>query len=158
MGELDRKSRKVHERLLKRVGLWALRNQPCELIKQLRHQVASDASASVSERVTPRNVELRRDRKKLLGMIESEDAREEPKMTKFTIIAKTFLRSVRKLSSNDITRIAGFVEKLQENPASPGLGLERIQGAMDPHMWSARVNRDLRAILHHRDDEQRGRR
>ena len=65
------------------------------------------------------------------------------------LVAKTFFRSTSELEPRDARRINDFLQKMIANPTHPGIGLERIKSAPDPNMWSARVNRELRAILHH---------
>jgi len=40
-----------------------------------------------------------------------------------------------------------FVSKFFDNPAHPSLSLERVQQARSDNVWSARVSRELRAIL-----------
>ena len=55
---------------------------------------------------------------------------------------------VTKLDATDAKRIWDFIAKFMENPAHPGLSLERLSKARDPNLWSARVSKDLRAILH----------
>jgi superfamily I DNA/RNA helicase/mRNA-degrading endonuclease RelE of RelBE toxin-antitoxin system len=69
----------------------------------------------------------------------------------FTIVAQTFFRSTERLSHQEVARVVAFIRKMQSNPDNPGLGLERIAGTQG--MWSARVNRDIRAILHHEGDQ-----
>ena len=68
------------------------------------------------------------------------------------LLANTFYRSKSQLPSREAQRIDEFIQKMMADPSSPGIGLERIQGAADPNMWAARVSRDLRAILHHDGD------
>jgi len=79
MADPDRKSRNARERLLKRLGLWALRDQPSELIQQLQVLVACDEAAPAGERITPRSGQLRTDRRKLLGVLEAEQIDGLPK-------------------------------------------------------------------------------
>ncbi|MFH1919471.1 MAG: UvrD-helicase domain-containing protein, partial [Planctomycetota bacterium] len=65
------------------------------------------------------------------------------------LVAKTFFRSTTQLEPREARRIHEFLQKMIADPSHPGIGLERVKSAPDPNMWSARVNRDLRAILHH---------
>lgn len=62
-------------------------------------------------------------------------------------IATSWFESKTLLSSGDAQRVDDFITKLHKNPANPGLGLERVQGA-DDGMWSARVTLKIRAIMH----------
>lgn len=63
-------------------------------------------------------------------------------------IAKTFSASTKKLSTTDRGRVLDFLTKFMDDPSSPGLNFESIQGAKDGHMKSARITQDLRTILH----------
>ena len=42
-------------------------------------------------------------------------------------------------------------QKFRQNPAHPGLQLERLR--KDPRLWSVRVNRDYRAVARRYEDE-----
>jgi len=64
------------------------------------------------------------------------------------MVANTFYRSKTELGAGEAQRVDKFIQKLITSPSNPGFGFEQIQGAADPNMLSARVNRDLRAILH----------
>jgi hypothetical protein len=66
-------------------------------------------------------------------------------------IAKTFTASTRKLSTADRGRVFDFLTKFLDDPGSPGLNFETVQGASDRGMKSARVTQDLRTILHQAD-------
>jgi mRNA-degrading endonuclease RelE of RelBE toxin-antitoxin system len=63
-------------------------------------------------------------------------------------IAYTFTDSLDKLTGEEqkIAKTTAF--DLQMNPVNPGMQLHRIERAKDPHFWSARVNQDLRLIVH----------
>lgn len=51
----------------------------------------------------------------------------------------------------DIKRAAkAAYQKFRENPAHPGLRLERLKS--DPRAWSVRVTRDYRAVARRYDD------
>lgn len=63
-------------------------------------------------------------------------------------IAKTFSASTKKLSTADRGRVLDFLTKFMDDPSSPGLNFESIQGAKDGNMKSARITQDLRMILH----------
>ena len=64
-------------------------------------------------------------------------------------LSKTFSASTKKLSTTDRGRVLDFLTKFMEDPASPGLNFETLQGFKDSGMKSARVTQDLRTILHH---------
>ncbi len=66
-------------------------------------------------------------------------------------ISKTFSASTKKLSTPDRGRVLDFLTKFIENPGSPGLNFETIQGAKDFSMKSARITQDLRTIIHQND-------
>lgn len=63
-------------------------------------------------------------------------------------VAKTFSKSAGNLASNDRARVLDFLTKFLEDPANPGLSVERVQDAMSADIWSARVTGGLRAIYH----------
>lgn len=62
-------------------------------------------------------------------------------------IQPTFIEAAQKLGSGGATRAWSFIKRFTENPASPGLSLERVTGA-ESGIWSARVSQDLRAIVY----------
>lgn len=64
------------------------------------------------------------------------------------LLAKTFYDSASQLSSTERARVFDFIAKFHENPAHPGISLERVTDARDPNVWSARITQGLRAILH----------
>ena len=63
-------------------------------------------------------------------------------------ISKTFSASTKKLSNTDRGRVLDFLTKFMEDPSSPGLNFETIEGAKDRSMKSARITQGLRTILH----------
>ncbi len=66
------------------------------------------------------------------------------------LIASSFTKSLDRLTGQEqaAAKITAF--DIQSNPDSPGLSLHRINNARDPDFWSARVNRDIRIVLHKR--------
>jgi hypothetical protein len=66
-------------------------------------------------------------------------------------IADTFTDSLARLSGGEqkAAKLAAF--ELQMNPARPGLKLHRLDKARDPSFWSVRVSRDLRIVVHRRE-------
>jgi len=63
-------------------------------------------------------------------------------------VADSFYAAYQKLGTNDQARAGEFIMKFAASPSSPGLNLERVQHAIDKGMRSARVSRDVRAIVH----------
>lgn len=68
-------------------------------------------------------------------------------------VAKTFTRSAGNLAATDRARVFDFMSKFLDNPASPGLHVERVQRAASSDVWSARITGDLRAIYHKQGDQ-----
>ncbi len=60
-------------------------------------------------------------------------------------------RTFRRISDRDAIDVA--IEKFFENPANPGLSLERLDKIKARNIWSVRVNNDIRIILYRSDDE-----
>ena len=63
-------------------------------------------------------------------------------------IADTFTASLARLPNEHQKAAKTTAFDLQTNLAYPGLSLHRLTGASDLNFWSARVNLDLRIILH----------
>ena len=63
-------------------------------------------------------------------------------------IADTFTASLARLPNQQQRAAKTTAFDLQTNTTNPGLGLHRLTGASDANFWSARVNLDLRIILH----------
>jgi hypothetical protein len=64
------------------------------------------------------------------------------------LIADTFTASFNRLCGLDQKAVKASVFDLQMDPAGNGLQLHRIDKSKDPNFWSARVNRDIRLIIH----------
>jgi hypothetical protein len=64
------------------------------------------------------------------------------------LIADTFTSSLAKLTGDEQKAVKTTAFDFQLNPASPGIQLHRIDKTRDPDFWSARVNRDIRLIVH----------
>ncbi len=62
-------------------------------------------------------------------------------------ISADFLKSYSKISKDKQTRVREFIEKFKNDPGSPGLNYERINGAKDPHLRSVRIDQQYRAIV-----------
>lgn len=64
------------------------------------------------------------------------------------LIADTFTASFNRLSGLNQKAVKASVFDLQMDPTGNGLQLHRIDKSKDPNFWSARVNRDIRLIVH----------
>jgi len=64
------------------------------------------------------------------------------------LIADSFTASFNRLSGLDQKAVKASVFDLQMDPTGNGLQLHRIDKSKDPNFWSARVNRDIRLIVH----------
>lgn len=64
------------------------------------------------------------------------------------LIADTFTSAFNKLSGQDQKAVKASVFDLQMDPTGNGLQLHRIDKSKDQNFWSARVNRDVRLIVH----------
>jgi len=67
-------------------------------------------------------------------------------------IAATFTDALAKLSAPEQKAAKMSAFDLQTNPQHPGLQMHRIDNSRDPNFWSARVNADLRFIVHKTGD------
>lgn len=68
------------------------------------------------------------------------------------LIADSFTAAFTRLSSPDQKAVKASVFDLQMDPTGNGLQLHRIDKSKDPNFWSARVNRDVRLIVHKTGD------
>ena len=64
------------------------------------------------------------------------------------LIADTFTAAFSRLSNQDQKAVKASVFDLQMDSIGNGLQLHRIDKSKDPNFWSARVNRDVRLIVH----------
>lgn len=64
------------------------------------------------------------------------------------LIADTFTASFNRLSGQDQKSVKASVFDLQMDPTGNGLQLHRIDKSKDQNFWSARVNRDVRLVVH----------
>ncbi|MGL4964041.1 MAG: UvrD-helicase domain-containing protein [Inquilinus sp.] len=64
------------------------------------------------------------------------------------LIADTFTASFSRLPGLHQKAVKASVFDLQMDPTGNGLQLHRIDKSKDPNFWSARVNRDIRLIVH----------
>ncbi len=70
-----------------------------------------------------------------------------------TVIANTFMESLDRLTADEQAVAKETAFDLQHRPEHPSFQLHRLEGS-DPNFWSARVNLDLRIILHRRGADQ----
>ena len=63
-------------------------------------------------------------------------------------LGKDFEKALAKLTETERKQVKVTVFDVQMDPTGAGLSLHRIDRSHDPNFWSARVNRDLRLILH----------
>lgn len=68
-------------------------------------------------------------------------------------IADTFTDALTRLTGQEQAAVKQAAFDLQVNPASPGLSLHRVDRARDKDFWTARVNRDIRIVLHKRGSD-----
>jgi len=68
------------------------------------------------------------------------------------VLSSTLSESITKLTAAEQAATKQSVYDLQVNPGSPGLRVHRVEVARDPNFWSARVNSDLRIIIHRTGD------
>ena len=64
------------------------------------------------------------------------------------LIADTFTDSLAKLTADEQRAVKTTAFDLQLNPAHPSMQLHRLERAKDDGFWSARVNLDVRLIVH----------
>ena len=63
-------------------------------------------------------------------------------------IADTFSDALARLTAQEQKAVKTAAFDLQMNPASPGLSMHRVDRARDKGFWTARVNNDIRLVLH----------
>lgn len=68
------------------------------------------------------------------------------------LLADTFTASFGRLGGVDQKAVKASVFDLQMDPSGGGLQLHRIDRSKDSNFWSARVNRDVRLIVHRTGD------
>ncbi len=71
------------------------------------------------------------------------------------IIDGSYIEATLKLDANSARKGWEFVQKFRANPKQPGVSLERVNQAKQNDLWSARVSRDLRAILYQDGEDWR---
>lgn len=68
------------------------------------------------------------------------------------LIADSFTAAFNRLSGLDQKAVKASVFDLQMDPTGNGLQMHRIEKSKDANFWSARVNRDIRLIVHRTGD------
>jgi hypothetical protein len=68
-------------------------------------------------------------------------------------IADTFTDALTRLTAQEQAAVKQAAFDLQVNPSAPGLSLHRVDRARDKDFWTARVNRDIRIVLHKRGSD-----
>lgn len=63
-------------------------------------------------------------------------------------IADTFSDALARLTAQEQKAVKTTAFDLQMNPANPGLSMHRVDRARDKGFWTARVNSDIRLVLH----------
>lgn len=64
------------------------------------------------------------------------------------IVAGEFFDAATRLTASEKASAIEFIGQFRENPAHPSLKLHRLTGVKSKGMWSARIGRGPRAILH----------
>ena len=67
-------------------------------------------------------------------------------------LARTFTKALDNLDKQSAALAKRAALDFQIDPTQPGFKFHRIQNARDRNMWSFRINRDLRAIVHHENE------
>lgn len=62
-------------------------------------------------------------------------------------ISNDFFKALGRLPDKASGKVATFISKFRDNPRSPGLNYERIEGGKDPFIRSIRVDQDIRCIV-----------
>jgi hypothetical protein len=68
------------------------------------------------------------------------------------LLADFFTAALARLPAQEAKAVKTTVVDLQLDPSGKGLQMHRIDKSKDPNFWSARVNRDLRLIIHKSGD------
>ncbi len=64
-------------------------------------------------------------------------------------ISNDFFQAFSNVQKSQQKQVREFIAKFQEDPSSPGLNFEAVQGAKGGDLYSVRVNRAYRAIVFH---------
>ena len=69
----------------------------------------------------------------------------EPRLT--VAVSNDFFKALNALPEKARGKVATFISKFRDNPRSPGLNYERIDGGKDAFIRSLRVDQDIRCIV-----------
>ena len=62
-------------------------------------------------------------------------------------VSNAFFKSLNKLPDKSRSKVASFLSKFRDNPKSPGLNYEHIEGGKDNLIRSVRVDQEIRCIV-----------
>lgn len=68
-------------------------------------------------------------------------------------IADTFYDALAKLTPQEQKAVKQSAFDFQMDPSLPGFSMHRVDRARDPNFWTARVNRDIRMVIHKADGD-----
>lgn len=68
-------------------------------------------------------------------------------------LAASFCNALLGLTAQEMAAVWTTVTTLNADPAHPGLKLHRVDRARDKKFWTARVNDDIRIVLHRADED-----
>ena len=66
-------------------------------------------------------------------------------------IADTFYDSLNKLSQQEQKNVKQSVFDFQLDPSQAAFSMHKVDRGRDPNLWTARVNRDIRMVVHKQD-------
>ena len=68
-------------------------------------------------------------------------------------ISDTFYDALNKLTPQEQKAVKQAAFDFQFDPSLPGFSMHRVDKARDPNFWTARVNRDIRMVVHKQDGD-----
>ena len=68
-------------------------------------------------------------------------------------IAETFYDALSRLTPQEQKQVKQSVFDFQMDPTLPGFSMHRVDRGRDPNFWTARVNRDIRMVIHKNDGQ-----
>ena len=68
-------------------------------------------------------------------------------------IAETLSDSMAKLNNQEQKAVKEAIYEFHVNPKNPGLSMHRVERAKDKCFWTARVNRDIRLVVHKKNQD-----
>lgn len=69
------------------------------------------------------------------------------------LIADTFYDALAELTPQEQKQVKTSAFDFQMDPSLPGLQMHRVDRARDPNFWTARVNRDIRMVIHKKEGQ-----